>query len=173
MNKPTLFALAALTTLTLSGCYGTYYGGAVYRSAPSYGGYDEDYYQEPTYVRHDYVFISGRQYYVPVYCHHDSVYYIYEGRRSYFSPAAGAKYRSHHEHHRVAQRQEHQNSDQRPQIARNENDRQKAAYRARLEQARKQQEYQRESHNREAVVRQNAQHADPRKKNDKKKKKDE
>lgn len=93
MNKPTLFALAALATLALTGCYGTYYGGArVYGGGPSYGG---GYYaSEPVFIQRDYVYISGRPYYVPVYRHHDRIYYTYGGRNHYFNNYECQKYRS-------------------------------------------------------------------------------
>ena len=98
MNKLILFALAALATLTLTGCYGTYYGGArVYGGGPSYGGgyYDSD----PVFIQRDYVYISGRPYYVPVYRHRDRIYYTYGGHNHYFNDYECQKYRNHNHSH--------------------------------------------------------------------------
>ncbi len=110
MNKQILFALSALATLTLTGCYGTYYGGArVYGGGPSYGGgYYDDYDSGPVFIQRDYVYISGRPYYVPVYRQHDRVYYIYGGRNYYFNEHDCQKYRSHKHDHGYASRYDDQ-----------------------------------------------------------------
>lgn len=115
MNKPILFALAALATLTLTGCYGTYYSDArVYGGGPSYGGgYYDDYDSEPVFVQRDYVYISGRQYYVPVYRHRDRIYYTYGGHNHYFNDYECEKYRNHKQEHSHSSQSDYQHKQDR------------------------------------------------------------
>jgi hypothetical protein len=84
--------------MTFSGCYGTYYGSAGgYHDGPAYsGGYD--YYDEPTLVRYDEVYVGGVYSRVPIYCYHDDVYYLHGGRRHYFSGSDAYRYRTRGKH---------------------------------------------------------------------------
>lgn len=84
MRRTLLLALAGICTLAFTGCNGAYYGSSTYVEG-GYGGGGGYYEDEPYVVQYDQIYIDNDYRRVPIYAYRDDVYYVYGGRKHYFS----------------------------------------------------------------------------------------